>query len=147
FAGGFVKGAITTVAVGFALSAGGVGGFAIAVAGGFAGGFFGSVTAQVIMSNDKIQLDTAAAHGGLNAMISVLMYLGLNQLGVDGASFLERLTSSIAPSMIGLSTASYFESFNGFPNITETLHPINEKRNRNYNNSYNTINYRLHLIY
>lgn len=75
------------------------------------------------------------------------MYLGLNQLGVDGASFLERLKSSIAPNMIGLSIASYFESFNSFPNITETLHPINEKRNRNYNNSYNIINYRLHLLY
>ncbi|HBP25376.1 MAG TPA: hypothetical protein DD618_00260 [Acholeplasmatales bacterium] len=100
-----------------------------AFAGGFSGGFFGSVTAQAFMSDDKIQLDTAATHGGLNAMMSVFMYLGLNQLGVDGASFLERLTSSIAPSIIGLSTASYFESFNGFPNITETLHPINKKRN------------------
>lgn len=64
FTGGFVKGAIPTVAVGFALSTGGVGGFAIAAAGGFAGGFFGSVTAQAIMSSDKIQLDTAAAHVG-----------------------------------------------------------------------------------
>ncbi len=153
FAGGFVKGAITTVAVGFALSTGGaggliaaVGGFVIAAVGGFAGGFLGSVTAQAIMSNDKIQLDTAAAHGELNAMTSVFMYLALNQLGVDVTSFLERLTSSIAPSTMGLSIASHFESL-GFPNITETLHTINEKRNCNYNNSYNHINYRLHLLY
>ena len=133
FWGGFVKGAITTLAVGAALATGGVAGFGYAAVGGFFGGFFGSLTAQSIMSDDNLQWDTALYQGGLNTIMSVSMYFALNQLGVEGGTLLAKFTNSVAPSIVGASMSSYFESFSGFPNITETLHPITLKEDSNTN--------------
>jgi len=105
FWGGFVDGAISGLALGAGLATGGVGGFIIAGAGGFVGGFAGSATNQLI-SYGNINTNAAIISGLKSAGFNMLMYAPLSRL-VEGASFSARFMNAMTPSIIGIGMSGH----------------------------------------
>ena len=107
FFGGFINGAINTAGLAAAIATGGVWGLAIAAGSGFAGGFLGNTTNQLI-SYENYSFGLALASGGLSAAYNMIMFGGytLSGIGVYG-TWGEKFIQAIMPSIFSVAAQGY----------------------------------------
>lgn len=94
------------------LATGGVGGAALALLGGGAGGILGSATSQGI-SYGTIDWNVAYLNGGINAVTTGFSYFGLALTGLyTGGSWMSRFMDAAAISEVGVGVSVFFATQN-----------------------------------
>ena len=108
FLGGFIDGAVGTLAVAAGVATGGGAGIAIAAGFSFLGGFLGNMTSQYISYGDFQPLP-AFVQGGYSAVVNGFMCAGFSTAGLTNSTkWIERFCNIAGFSVFGVSVSSYF---------------------------------------
>ena len=108
FLGGFIDGAVGTLAVAAGVATGGGAGIAIAAGFSFLGGFLGNMTSQYISYGDFQPLP-AFVQGGYSAVVNGFMCAGFSTAGLTNSpKWIERFCDIAGVSVFGVSVSSYF---------------------------------------
>ncbi|MGM9970829.1 MAG: hypothetical protein ACI35W_00270, partial [Anaeroplasmataceae bacterium] len=118
FTGGFIDGAVGSIALAVGLATGGIGGLIVTAGLSFAGGFFGNAVGQKISYGD-VQWGLCALQAGISALTNSVIYGGFLYAGItSGVRWIDRFSDSLKISSIGIGITSYV-SYYSTPSVNK----------------------------